>query len=493
MKRYVLIIILSILVIGGLAYYFATRTKTDETTTADYFSKAEEYFKDKQYSNALEQYKQSINADPSNTDAYVKAASIYMLKAKYDEAFQLLKNGESIVENPDMVHYLMGKILIEKNDLEGALKYLEEANSQNPDNWENTISLVKTYSYYPDRKDKALTALNKIGIDEGIGFVYKNYYLALLSYDNIGSVLTYLAKASPEAEGDLKTNIDNFISVATKVQNDPEDLVQNYTLLAYELIRAELYHTAIPLLEKVISENDEYYAAYMYAGVCYMNMNSLDKALEYLSKSSNIEPNEIQPRLFLAQVYTLQNNQQQAIDTYEDALNIDKENETLRFDYAKTLIRFDLFRQARLEYQELIELNTENLVRYKIELALLDLDHMEDSKEGLRLAKEVVENWEDFQTADTSLQAKALDALGWAYQKNQQKDEALKYLKRALEIDKYLPSAYYHLGVIYAEIENYTEAKGNFERAIDLDLDGTISSKAANELEKLSASDKETQ
>lgn len=486
MKKYILVVILGFLVIGGIAYYLTTQNKKQDTFAPDYLAKADEYYEDKQYSNALEQYKHAINADPSNTDAYQKAAEIYILKSKYDEAIQLLQNGETSASRADMIQHKIGQILFEKNDIEGALSYFEQANLTNRNNWANAVDLVKAYSYYPDKKEKSLESLNNVETSDDEGYVYTNYYLALISYENAGTAVTYLESASQKAQGDIKENIDQYLQVARKAQTDPEDIVQNNTLIAYELIRGELYPTAIPLLDTAISENDEYYAAYMYKGICYMKMNDLENARDNLEKATTVEPNEIQPHLFLAQAYTLQNNQQQAIDTYQNALNIDKSNEKTRYDLAKTLLLFELFRQARLEYLELIELNTSQVILYKVELAYLDLDRLENLEEGLNLAKEVVEDWEGFQNAEIELKAKALDVLGWAYEKNGQKDEALKYLKRSIETYTYFASAYYHLGLIYAEIENYSEATLNFERAIDLDLTGEISAKASSELEKLS-------
>ncbi|MBN2016015.1 tetratricopeptide repeat protein [Candidatus Dojkabacteria bacterium] len=486
MKKFILVFIISFLLIGGVIYYLATKDKGSEVPASYYIEEAEKLLKDRYYSEALEQYKLAINADPSNTDSYISAAEIYVLKSKDQEAVELLKNGETIVANPDKVHHKIGKVLFDNNDLTGALEYLEKAHEENPQNWQCTIDLTKLYSYFPDKKDSMLEALNKINKDDNQGYGWRNYYLAILSYDDSSKTIEYLEEVSQITEGELKTKITNFLEVAKKVQSDPDDIVQNSTLIAYEIISAELYQTAIPLLEKIISENDEYYAAYMYMGICYIHMNDLDKAREQLEKANNVDPEQIQPLVFLAQVFTRQNNQKDAIDTFEKALNIEKDSEEVRLDYARTLFSFELYTQASLEYKELIDLNTDNLFLYKIELAKIEIDHLENPQEGLTIIKEVVEDWEGFQSADKSTKAQALDTLGWAFSKNGEKDNAIKYLKQSLESDPAFASAYYHLGIIYAEIGNYSEAKVNFERAIDLDLEGMISSKASSELEKLS-------
>lgn len=493
MKKYIIIILVSFILISVTVYYFASRTTQEEISVSDYIAQADEYFQNKQYSKALEQYKLAINSAPSNTEAYLKASEIYLLKSKQDEALELLRNSENSVTNPDMVHHKIGEILFDNSDLQGALQYFEKAYDENPNNWENTIDLVKIYSYHSDKIDQSIEALNKIDTDDNEGYRWKNYYLALLSYTDIEKSISYLEESSNIDESEIKQRINSLLEVVKKIQSDPEDIVQNDTLLAYEMIKAELYQYAIPLLEKVISENDEYYASYMYLGICYINMDDLDKASENLQKATSTDSDQVQPWIFLAQVYIKQNNQKQTIDTYEEALNIDKENENVRYDYARTLVNFGLFGQAKVEYKKLLDLDLDaaNKITYKIELALINLDHLEDYEEGLNLIKEVVEDREGYQAAESMLKAQALDTLGWAFEKNNEKDEALKYLKQSNETYPYNASTYYHLGSIYAEIENYTEAYLNLERAIDLDLEGVISSKASSELENLTNENKD--
>jgi len=485
MKKYIIIIIICFALIGGIVYYVITNNTQEDTNATEYLAQADDYYNDKQYSKALEQYKLAINTDPSNIESYLKAAEIYFLKSKIDDAIELLLNGENTVTNPDMLHYKLGQLFLEKDDKQVALEYFEQANKENPNNWENSIELVKLYSYYPDKIEQSIKTLEKIETEDNEGYRWTNYYFALLSYSETDKALEYLNDSTNISDSEVKDRINNLIEILNKTKSDPEDIVQNNTLIAYEMIRSELYPYAITLLGSVISENDEYYAAYMYLGICYLNMNDLDKAAENLTTATNTDSDQIQPWIFLAQVYTKQSNQKLAIDTFEEALNINREDETVRYDYAKTLEIFGLYMQAKTQYNELIELNTSNQVQYKIDLSLIHIDYLEEYEEGLNLIKEVVENWNSSLSVNSNLKAEALDVLGWAYENNDEKDNALKYLKQSLEINPYNASAYYHLGYVYSEIDNYVEANSNFERAIDLDLEGDISSKASIELEYL--------
>jgi tetratricopeptide (TPR) repeat protein len=485
MKKYAVIIILCFIIVGASVYYFSTKQDSDEEIASDHITKAEEYLVDKQYSNALEQYKLAINSDPTNTDAYLEAAEIYELKSKDSDAIELLKNGESVVNDPDKLQHKIGQLLLKSKDLENAIKYLEKANSSNSNNWENSIDLVKAYSYYEGKQEKSISILEKTNVDEGEGQVLRNYYLALLNIEDVDKSIDYLSDLTNISDTQLKEQIENFTKILNRIKEDPDEVIQNDTYVAYELIRAELYPYALTLLENVISENDEYYAAYMYQGICQIKMEEYEEAAKSLSLATSVDPDQLQPWVFLAQAYVYQNNPNEAIKAYEEALNIDKNDEEVRLDYARSLVKFELFQQARHQFQELIKLDTEDKFEYMIELANIDLDQLEDYEEGLSLTKDVIENWEGFQSSQTSFRARALDTLGWAFQKNEQKDEALKYLRQALETDQYLASAYYHIGVIYADIENLADATANLERAIDLDTEGNVSASATQVIENL--------
>lgn len=487
MKKYILLVIITVCGIAGTAYYLNSRNETNSVPAAEYASLAEQFLEKKEYSKALEQYKLAINADPSDTNSYIAAADIYLLKSKDQEALDLLINGEYSVASPDRLHYQIGSIFFARKDFESAKNYFQKAQNENHDNWENVVALVKTNSYFEDRQVSSKDALGQISSSEGDGFIYKNYYLALLSTDNPQSAQQFIANIdiTKVADPTLQAVLERMTKAYEKIISDPDNLVQNNTLIAYELIQAELYKTALPLLETVIVENDEYYAAYMYSGVCYMKMDNYEEAQKQFETATTVDPEEIQPWVFLAQVYSHQNNQKSAIDAYERALTIDRIDETVRYDFAKTLKQFGLYQQASLEYIELIELASANVNKYKMELAFLYIDQLDKVSEGLEMIKSITEEWSDFKNATTEFQGEALDTLGWAYLKNDEKDQALKYLEQARDIYPYLASTYYHLGMLYKSIDSVSEATLAFERAIDLDLKGDISSQASRDLETL--------
>ncbi|MBU0975828.1 MAG: tetratricopeptide repeat protein [Patescibacteria group bacterium] len=482
MKKFV-VVFLCVAIAAGVAYYLSNQKQDDGPFAQGYIDKAEEFLEGRYYSKALEQYKMAIDADPSNTDAYVGAAEIYEIKGQYEPAIELLDGIERKVTRPDEIYYIRGKILFDAGDYTAAVKSFKDGYENNSKNWQNVLALVRTNAYMQNKEEDSIDVLKELSNDDSEG--WRNYYLTLFSYPDSGEMMSYLNESSSNESAELKSMKDSLMKVVQKVQSDSEDVLQNNTLVAYEYLNADLYQPAIPLLELVIAENDEYYASYLYLGVCYQKLGNIDKALENYEKATTVDAKQLQPWVFLAQAYTEKNDQKNADEAYQEALTLDKTNESVRLDYARALVDFGLYSQAAREYGELIDLNTNKSMDYKIELSELNSGSLNDFETALKLAKEVVEDWEGFQTSEDEFQVRALDALGWAFKQNEQKDEATKYLKRALEADPYQADIYLHLGVIYAEIENFVDAQEYLERAIDLDLVGEISAKASNELDKM--------
>ncbi len=489
-KKIISLVLIIIVSIAGAIYYFKKQNEPVQVSADEYLQEAEKLLAEKKYSSALEQYKIAINTEPSNTEAYLKAAEILDMKKKYEEAVEILNNGLATASQIDELQYQIGSILLKTGDRKNAQKAFEAGFNANESNYKNAVSLVKVYSYNANNLEDAKKILERVETNEDEGIVQKNYYLALLSYENIDDGMSYAEKAleanKDGLDGDLKSLKDTY----EKVKKASKDIMLTNTYVSYEIIKGELYGFAMPLLEKVIKENDEYYAAYMYKGICQREMGKVKEAIDSFSTATEVDPRQVKPWVYLAEVYAKDNNQQDAIEAYEEALTLDRKSEEVRYSYAQTLKHFQLYNQARLEYKELIEQKkSERKVDYKIELAFLDINYLEEYEEPIELLTEILSDKERFAKQEEEVQAQIYDGLGWAYYKQGKGKVALSKLNKAQDVYEYLPQNHYHLGVLYDDIKNYSKAKESLKRAIDLDTEGTVSQEANNVLEHMGEND----
>lgn len=483
MKKIILIFLAAVAVFLAVAYYFNSNQQEEVIYDNQYVEKGDELLKEKKYSKAVEQYKLAINANPSNTNAYVKASDIYLLKSQTDAAISILKNGKDSASYPSEIYYRIGKILFENDQREEALEFIKTSHKKNPDNVNNTVLLAKLYLYFPDKKEEAKKILTDLHTKNLTDKSKRNYYLALLYKDNLDSAKSLLNEVRNVEDSQLKQSIEKLLNVTDEIEEE-ENTTLIDALWAYEMLQAELYPSVVELLQSSIEKNDEYYASFMYMGVAYMNMQQFEKAKTNLQEANRLNDTVIEPLAFLANVYVVQNDQKAAVETFEEALNIDKNAHKIRYDFAQSLEDFKLYRQARLEYIELIKKDATNKNKYIPRIAQIDLEYLDKPQEALESIKSSIEE-SSFNLLTSPEQSEFLDLLGWAYFQNDENDKALKYLQQAKEIYPYLPQNYYHLGELNAQLDNFIEAQELYERAIDLDLNGRISAKAATSLELL--------
>ncbi len=98
-----------------------------------YFSKAEEYFSQGKYEQAIEEYKKTIKADPEFSTAYLYLGDAYYKLNKYDDAIQ--QYDEAIKKDPKNkrpYHYL-GDAYLAKNNVEKAVENYQKALKIDPD------------------------------------------------------------------------------------------------------------------------------------------------------------------------------------------------------------------------------------------------------------------------------------------------------------------------------------------------------------------------
>ena len=83
---------------------------------------------------------------------------------------------------------------------------------------------------------------------------------------------------------EIERRFDMFNQV---LEIDPEDSLANYGLADIFFQRGEPIKS-IPLLEKVLSENEKYSVGYLLLGKCYLELDQLDQAREVFEKGISI-------------------------------------------------------------------------------------------------------------------------------------------------------------------------------------------------------------
>lgn len=191
---------------------------------------------------------------------------------------------------------------------------------------------------------------------------------------------------------------------------------------------------------------------------------ALECSLNALKSSNNAD---FYP--YIADCYMSLDEYDKAVTTLETGLSKKCTNST----FAKSLLGESLFYLNKLEESKSVfeDLKLENPNSFFITAYLMDINiNLNKYENAIKLGKDIL-NSNVLDTNDTSY---ILVNLGWINLKYlNNKDEALKYFNKALELDENIGRAYIGLAEYYFNIGEYTTSLINYEKAIDLQ-EGTI-------------------
>ena len=235
-------------------------------------------------------------------------------------------------------------------------------------------------------------------------------------------------------------------------------------MIGYILLRENQPYLAMEPLKEVLSEKPDYRDANALMGACYLQVSDYGQAYSYISNAHSLDPNYPMTNYFFAKYYESKNEPTEAQEYFTQALYLEPENENFRVDYISFLLNQFSFQKAAEEYEILIKYHPKE--EYKIKLAYLYLDSLEENEKGMNIAENLFKN---------SQEGEILNLYGWALYKNNKLSEALENLNQAVEKNPTSDLAYYHLSVVQKKLGKTSESQKSLERALDLDLDGDIS------------------
>jgi tetratricopeptide (TPR) repeat protein len=220
-------------------------TPTPTTSPEAYLNQGQDFFKAGKIPQAIEAYKQAINADPSNPASYVELARIQVFNAQYEDAVTNAQN--ALLKNPNnpLAHAVEGwalgflgqygqaelelnnaLVLDPKNALAHA--YLAETliNEQNPDVVQKAIDESKIAINYDSNILETHRARGIVLLNTGnVGDAINEFQAALAINKNIADVHLYLGVAyRTNQQYDLAE--ESLLAAVAYNPNDPTALTE---------------------------------------------------------------------------------------------------------------------------------------------------------------------------------------------------------------------------------------------------------------------------
>lgn len=223
------------------------------------------------------------------------------------------------------------------------------------------------------------------------------------------------------------------------------------------------YDTAVNEFKEAISYDGSNADYYIHLGMAYVEQKSYDEALGYFNQAEGCAENDDQKALLnrgrgIACLY--QGDYQTAIKWFGDALNISSQSNDIRIDTlyykAEAEQKSGDYQAAVQSYGQIIDLKDDAGTRMLRGMAYMQLQDYASAEKDLYAAiKQSRKSYTVYRTLYSALEAQGKD------------DEAKQVLNDALQLSGSSGEDYYNRGMIYVDLQDYTNAADMLNKSYD--------------------------
>lgn len=387
------------------------------------------------YKNAVEGFKNEINLNTNNANAYAHLGFSYLNLTPENKKSALTCFERAFVLGGDFENYraLYAGLLADEGKYEDALVQYEKYLAHYPK--DDNAYLNTAVIYVKNKKyNLAITNLNRaieinsknIMAKAELAYVYqmlKDYRSANAIYDEI-------------------------------VKPDTQDANLLYNAaLSYQNVNN--FEKAISCYEKSLSIKQNQEVKYELAN-CYVNYaaqfvdkKNYEQAVVFYDKATTLNPDNQVAYTGLAFCHQSLGNSQKSSELYERAVSISSKTDEDFIAYGKSLYELKKYDEAKGALEKAIELNPNIAAAHEI---------LGDVYMQLQMPENAKKEYEASLKIDNSL-VNANVKLGNLYKENLDNNRALMYYNNALLSDEHNPAALYNKAVTLFDMDKLAEAK----------------------------------
>ncbi|HEY4706373.1 MAG TPA: tetratricopeptide repeat protein [Thermodesulfobacteriota bacterium] len=430
----------------------------------DYLNLSRIYLAENDFEKAQEFASEAIKADPGTTGAYLVLGTACLLTGQLDGAkanFEILGR-----TNPEffLTSYFLGMINVAGKDYDAALKDFQTLITRSPrlrEGYLNAAVALHQKGELKEAAEMARKAVDEDPLDPVAHVVLGNIHLSAKDYGLAGEELIKAAEAYPEFSS--RAVIDKRLGAGGDAARFNTAVILN---------RAGLYRQTV----EMIPEDDKEPLLLLMAARALEKQGQRDRAESYYRKALSMDPALVPAYTGLGDISEANGGHDEAAEMYFKAALLYPESERLKTRLAEIYARSGKTGLAIEEYRKIISASPGSVAAYRKIASVLasrgDLDEALDyAKKGF------AHNPEDAVMRDT---------LGWIYfrmGKFRDAIEASSPIERDGNADA---TAYYHLGLIYQELDMPLNARDAFEKALNLNDEFPESVEAKRRLKALS-------
>ncbi len=423
---------------------------------------------------AADYLRKAVKLDPSKEDAYLHLAISLTRLFEYEETVSTLKSLTKINPESVLAYYYLGRTYTQMKLYRDALGFFKKTLELRPEFDQAAIDMAATYEAMGDYPQAIESYRAQLGRDETRGAVLQRLIQLLIQQRRFPEALEHLDNA-------VKSGLGG------------QEALRKIGLVHLEL---DQFDEAILVFEEILEKDPAAHHVRLYLGIAYEEKGELDAAYDEFRKIPHGATPYLEAIGHIAFILKEKGKSEQAIEILKEAISTNTGNVELYLNLAtmyesignidgSLLFLFEneqkFVKDSRYQFRIGVLLDklgkrAESIDRMKMVLALNPKDaqalnylgysyaemgiNLEEALNYLKLAVEIRPN-----------DAFILDSLGWVNYKLKRYDEAVKQLEDAFSLVDDDSTIAEHLGDAYAARREFKKAIKQYRKALEIDPD----------------------
>ncbi len=427
----------------------------------DLMRQGDEHAAQAERSSAVTAYREAAKLQPDDPFPYLRLAQVYLDWGRVELALDAIAQGQQLGANEVALERLWLAAHVARADWPAVVEHgqrlseLASIDAREVNAVRHTLARAYVELQEWDATRAEYEAL--LHADPADSFARERLGVLLLD-DDPAAAIQHLFAAGTDLADRLLTALQE-----PGVAHNP---AYADALLGRALLREQEWTLAARQFERAIAARPDYADAHAYLGYALEQMKRPSEARPHLLLAVELAPDSAVAHTFLGLHHDRQGNVAAARAEYEAAYDLAPDNPATCVEIGLTWAAEKRYTEADIWLREAIALQPDAPDLWRI-LARFYLDHnITGEGQGVEATAELVELAPD--------DARAHDLQGWAALQVGDYDTARESLTRAIALDPALPSAHYHLGLLWTGLGASQEAQDAFTRALDLDTTGEL-------------------
>lgn len=396
----------------------------------------------KDYISAQKSYHNIIKLDPDNMESFTFLSDIYRARNQLDSTIWAFENMARIRPDDSRIWHQLGRFQTQKKDYEKAKDAFRKSLEQNSgqDNFLSYIGLGELYEITGQVDTAEITYKEGLEVDPTNPLMLRLLISLNINRDSLTRALPYSRK---------------LVEVA------PDNFLEKRRLGAI-YYRLDSLEKADTVFTELVGVGDVNGMNHFYLGLIDTRQGNIEDARDEFEILTQLEDSLYIGWINLGLAYRNLDQPEKEIETYKKGLNALKSEEgvdNLLFSMGSAYERMKRYDDAKSTFELLLEHYPDNAQ------VLNYLGYMlADQNRELDYAKELISRAIELIPENAAF----LDSYGWVNFRQGYIDEALKYLKKAVELDSD-PIIFDHLGDAYKAKGKNKQAREWWQKALELD------------------------